>query len=255
MSTAQARPTVTIPFVLVGLLIAAQGASAKMLIGAADATRLGLQRTWFSQAMVDPTRNRVVGAAVEGDTLTVLMDSGVLQAFDAATGVARWTEQLGDSTLLNLGPAISAGRIGVASGSTLYVLDASNGRELLRKRLNGAPGATPAFTDTWVFTPLVTGMIQGVALDGAAGQSWNFAGAGAVYEPPIVTGDRLVWATSKGHLYGAYAVSGRLIRPARLGRRHRSRVPIQRFGTTDRPGDLDRRQRDRRHRGRLRVRS
>jgi outer membrane protein assembly factor BamB len=170
-------------------------------LNAQEARSIGLNWAWFTQVQVDPSRNQVVSAGLVGDRLTVLTGAGVVQELDALTGRALWIAPIGNPEHPSFGPAGNERHVAVINGSTLYVLDRSDGRPVKIRPVGGAPGAAPAIAPEHVFVPLMTGRIEAYPLAEKVLTPWYYQSYGRVAVPPLVTPDSFVWATDAGRLY------------------------------------------------------
>jgi outer membrane protein assembly factor BamB len=166
-----------------------------------DARQLGLIRAWFAQVRVDPSRYHVERAILVGDRLTVLTSGGIVHEFHALTGETMWVAPIGNSKYPNLGPAASDQFVAVINGSTLYVLDRTDGRPVLVRSISGVPGAAPALARDHVFVPLLNGRIEAYPLHEQKRTPWYYQSYGRAMVPPLVTPHSFVWSTDSGYLY------------------------------------------------------
>ncbi|QDU53878.1 outer membrane protein assembly factor BamB family protein [Aeoliella mucimassa] len=201
-------PLRTLPLLLValtfGALLLPQFAVAQSgLVSTLKAERLGLERGWFSQAQIDRQRHHVVNAVLEGDLLLVLSDSGVLHAMNAETGKTAWIAQFGNPNYPSLGPAANKDSVAMINGSTLYVLDRSNGLQKMMKKLSGGAGGGPALTDDYVIVPMFSGRVEAYSLGEPLDFPWYYSSTGRVFDSPVATPDSVVWPTDRGFLYVA----------------------------------------------------
>jgi outer membrane protein assembly factor BamB len=164
--------------------------------------RLGLKRAWFTQARLDRARNHVERAILEGGHLTVLTSAGVIQEIDAQTGETLWFAHIGNEGYPSLGPSANEQFIALVNGSTLYVLDRTDGRPVLNRRVGGAPGAAPALATKFAFVPLVNGRIEGYPLEDKKKLTpWYYQSQGRTMVAPLATPKSIVWTTESGFLY------------------------------------------------------
>jgi outer membrane protein assembly factor BamB len=175
------------------------------LVSRDDARHLGLERAWFAQVRLDRSRNQVERAVLANDRLDVLTTAGVVQELNAQTGETLWTTSVGNASYPNLGPAVSEQFVALINGSTLFVLDRTDGRPVKVRRVGGAPGAAPALTKSHVLVPLLNGRVEGYPLDKEVVTPWYYQSFGRAKVPPSTTADSVVWATDSGHLYIAGA--------------------------------------------------
>ncbi|MCI0334218.1 MAG: PQQ-binding-like beta-propeller repeat protein [Planctomycetes bacterium] len=175
--------------------------AARRLVSDAEARHLGLQRAWTTQVRLDPARNRVERAVLEGDRLTVMTSAGVVQEFNALTGETMWIAPIGNPDHPSLGPSSSAKFVAVINGSTLYVLDKMDGKPIVVRPVGGAPGAAPAVGEHYVFVPLAMGRIEAYPLGEQKLTPWYYQSFGRAMVAPLATPESFVWSTDSGHLY------------------------------------------------------
>jgi outer membrane protein assembly factor BamB len=90
----------------------------------------------------------------------------------------------------------------VLNGSTLYVLDRTDGRPVNIRRVGGAPGAAPAVSQKYVFVPLVNGRIEGYSIANDKKLTpWYYQSSGRTMVPALATPESVVWTTETGNLY------------------------------------------------------
>lgn len=187
------------------MAIAVEQTALAVLVPENTARQAGLTRAWYTQAQVDTSRHELTGAKLEGTTLFILTSAGQMQALDAETGKIKWSSRVGEPEQPSYGPAAHGNEVALISGSTLFVLDATNGKEILSRRVDGAPGGGPELSDDFVYAPLATGQLQAYALDSKPNGKWQVSSAGNIFTEPVIVEDQIVWVTSKGYLYSAYA--------------------------------------------------
>jgi outer membrane protein assembly factor BamB len=188
---------------ILGLLlgIGSHASAARRLVTEAEARHLGLERAWNAQVRVDPGRNEVERAVLEGDRLTVLTTAGVVQEFDALTGRTMWVAPIGNPDHPSLGPAASDAYVALINGSTLFVLDRKDGKPVLVRPVGGAPGASPAVGEKYVFVPLAMGRIEAYPINEKRLTPWYYQSFGRAMVKPLATLESFVWTTDTGHFY------------------------------------------------------
>lgn len=162
---------------------------------------LGLERAWYGQVRLDPARNKVERAVLEGDRLTVLTTAGVVHEFNALTGKTIWIAPVGNPNYPSLGPAGNDTHVAILNGSTLYVLDRADGKPILIRRVGGAPGAAPGVAKNHVFVPLASGRIEAYSLVEQKLTPWYYQSYGRAMVAPLVTPNSFVWTTDAGFFY------------------------------------------------------
>lgn len=143
-------------------------------------------------------------------TLYAATDSGLIQAIDAETGRTRWKTSVGTSRYPT--EAIGANdKFAVAvNGSTIYVLNAENGELVWERKVDGAPGAGPAVTESLVFVPMIDGAMEAYPLAEPRGTPAIFKSHGRAMIQPTYTGSHVAWPTDRGHLYVTAANSNHI---------------------------------------------
>ena len=144
-----------------------------------------LSEAWSAKIAGSTLRRRLAASPVIGDGMLFVEDSdGVVNAFDAATGVRRWTQTAevgGNLRAANFGGGVSydSGRVYVTNGvGEVLALDASNGSQIWKVKpagpLRGSP--TVAFGSVYVMTQ----DNQIIALSTTDGKlQWNESGSAA----------------------------------------------------------------------------
>jgi hypothetical protein len=149
------------PLLFIPLLFAAapRTAAASPLISETAAARHGLVRSWFAQATMDPGRSRLSHLKLYDGILYAQSDRGLVQAFDAETGAALWSRQIGRPNYPTMPLGVGKLVLAVVNGSQLYILNRQTGELLRQCGLDGAPGAGPAVSDQWIYVPLLSATI------------------------------------------------------------------------------------------------
>jgi outer membrane protein assembly factor BamB len=179
----------------------ARPVAAQLLVSHEAAARHGLERAWFAQVPLDPSRTRATAWLLYFDTLYSVTDAGIVTALDAETGAERWSRQIGRPGEPAFGPDANQEFLGVVSGTTLYMLRREDGRLEWSRELGSAPSSGPALSKQYAFVALVTGRIEGFKLSDPETQPWYFISRGRTHLRPTTTGRVVSWPTSEGYLY------------------------------------------------------
>lgn len=143
-------------------------------------------------------------------TLYVVTDTGVVQALDAETGRVLWKSGIGNPRF----PAEAAGAsddyVAATNGSDLFLLKATNGEVVWKRRTVGSPGAGPVLSDTFVFVPMVSGAMEAYPLLETKFPPSIYRSQGRAMFQPVYTGTNVAWPTDRGHLYVAGARENRI---------------------------------------------
>jgi outer membrane protein assembly factor BamB len=172
-----------------------------VLVGYDAAARQGLERAWFAQVPLDPSRSRVVTWYLYVDRLYCVTDSGLITALNAETGAQLWTRQVGKPGAPAFGPEANGEYIGVISGSRLYILEQATGRLKFSREVGSAPSSGPALSSRYAFVALVTGRVEGYDLEDPDAQPWYYQSNGRTFLRPTTTGSIVSWPTTEGYLY------------------------------------------------------
>lgn len=157
---------------------------------------------------------------VSGDRLYTIDTEAVVSAFNVKTGDRVWQVELSkddeDEGILGGGLAFEDGRIFATTGfADVIALDAKNGREIWRKRLNGPIRAAPTVWAGRVFA--ITTNNELFALAWSDGRElWTHSGLSEVAglvgaAPPAVDGSVVVVPYSSGEVAALRVENGRQV--------------------------------------------
>jgi outer membrane protein assembly factor BamB len=175
--------------------------AANVLVSYDQAARLGLERAWFAQAPVDPSRSRTKTWFQYFDHLYCVSDSGIVTAINAETGATEWTRQIGASGISAFGPDANMNYLGVVSGARMYLLDRATGAVEWSRELGSAPASGPALSRDYAYVALLSGRIEGYKLSEPNVQPWYYQSKGRTFLRPTTTGSVVSWPTTEGYLY------------------------------------------------------
>jgi len=200
------------------------------------AVRMGLERAWHRHLVVDPARSSVVRAAVGASNVYCMTDQSVVQAIDGESGASLWTTEVGQPGYPTLRIDSRGPHVAVASGSEVVVLASDSGREIGRYDVSTVPAVGPTLTDTRVYIPALTGLIESFLLPHETEEPsplnarfneqtrvdretlhWKHHSVGRVETPLMTTQEHICWATDRGFFYVA----------SKDSRRARFRVELQ----------------------------
>ena len=188
----------------VGVCAASYEARAAGVISQTTVARYGLTRAWYAQVGSERATGPISHLHLDRGMLLVQTDQGTLSGLNAETGRILWSVQVGPRNHSSTEPALNDRYIAVISGSVLYVLDRNSGQLLWQRQIFGSPGAGPALTETHVFTPMISGLVEAYDIEkGSKQKPWNYKSVGRILIPPIATAQAVCWTTEKGYLYVA----------------------------------------------------
>lgn len=184
-------------------------AQAQTMISQTTASRYGLSRAWYAQVGSARATGSLEYVNFDEGMLLVQSSRGMLTAIDADTGRTLWETQIGPPGRSNSEPAANDKYVVVLNGSTLYVVNRSDGSIAWHRQVRGAPGAGPGISQTHAFVPIITGLVEGYNLEEGAKQTpWNYQSSGRVLTPPMTTGMSVSWTTERGYFYVADPAGG-----------------------------------------------
>ncbi|NOY29380.1 MAG: PQQ-binding-like beta-propeller repeat protein [Planctomycetes bacterium] len=192
------------------MVVASQAGAADRLVGFEAASKNGLERAWFSQVRVDRGKNRVTNWTLHDDLLLALTSTGTVHAMDAESGRTRWVAQVGNPSHPSTGPAANADFVAVLSGSKLFLLDRGDGHLVWSRPIGNTSEAAPALSEKYAYVAQINGRVEGFKLDDPTARIWQYQSVGHIYQPPIITGELVAWASDRGHLYFGNAISPRV---------------------------------------------
>jgi len=175
------------------------------LIPESMARRHGLTRMWATQVQVDPGRGRLTDLTIHEGLLLASTEQGFIQAIDSETGRTIWITKIGQRQLVNGPVGSSKSFVAACNGSNMYILDRADGKILMTRRLEGAPGAAPVLTDNWVYIPTIDGAVESYKLDfkNPHLRATTYRSESVIEESPLLAGKNVIWATHKGYVYCA----------------------------------------------------
>jgi outer membrane protein assembly factor BamB len=178
--------------------------------------RLGMERAWWAQAVLDPVRDRVQFLTSDEQLTYVQSDRGMVTAFDNATGRRMWSIQIGAPTeirfALNSNDTVAL----VVSGTRLSAIDKAKGDLYWQVAIPSAPSTSPGIDDTRAYVGAINGNLYAfnlTLLDQLAKQqdvakyeyralSWSFRTGARVSFAPVSTGNVVCVPSNDGSLYG-----------------------------------------------------
>lgn len=122
-------------------------------------SRYGLERAWWSQATVNPKRDKVKYIVLDEENVYLQGTGGTVTAFDAESGKRIWSVQLGnrDEPIF---PGVSNDQHFLAvSGLTLYCMERFNGKVLWELTLPVMPSVGPSVDDQHIYFGALDGSI------------------------------------------------------------------------------------------------
>lgn len=187
--------------------------------------RYGLERAWWSQATLNPKRDKVKQIVVDEENVYLQSSNGVVTAFNADSGRQLWAVQMGnrDEPVF---PGVSNDRHFLAvNGMTLYCVDRFTGRMVWELMLPSMPSVGPSVDNEHVYVGTLDGSmysfelkkIRELARDNRL-PSWSFQATRWRYKTSkeitsaaYSTGRSVNFASRDGSLYAVSATERDLI--------------------------------------------
>ncbi len=207
--------------VVVGWLLAepvcAQTSSGDQLLPSTQVlSRLGLERMWWGQGVLNPSRDRMHFLHVDEDSIYTQSSNGTVTAFDSETGQRRWVVRLGNFDAPTFRVTTNEDVAAIVSGSFLCGLDKFSGKTLWRIRLPSQPSTSPTIDDSQVYLGMLDGSVYAFSLkrirelqaDGRLPEwtndalAWRFRSSGEITSPPVLFETRICFANRNGDVYG-----------------------------------------------------
>ncbi len=215
------------PFVIGQQPAQAQSASTSVtpeLPTARMLSRYGLERAWWSQATLNPKRDKVQYLVVDEENVYLQATNGVVTAFDADSGKQLWAVQLGnrDEPIF---PGISNDRHFLAvNGMTLHCIERFSGHVAWELKLPVMPSVGPSADDDHIYIGSLDGSVYSFELKKIKDlhhkkllPSWSFQAVRWRYKtskeittPAYSTGRLVNFASRDGSLYAVSATERQL---------------------------------------------
>ena len=188
-------------------------------------SQFGLERAWWGQATLNPSRDKVRHVTIDEDIVYVQATSGTTTAFNSETGERLWATQLGRFDQPSF-PAVSNEDLAlVIVGSTMYGVDKQTGRTIWTLVLPGQPSTGPSVDENQVYVGTLDGSVYAFSLKkirqlyreqrlpqwSHEALVWRYKAGKEVTSPPIVTGRVVNFASRDGSLYSVGAADRKLL--------------------------------------------
>ena len=134
-------------------------------------------------------------------TIYVRSNLGTVTAIDAETGHEKWTTQAGKAGYPSFGVTASDDYVAVLSSTTLYLIDAHNGKVLDSYKSEFLPAATPTIDGNLVYLPTAKGLVQAHSTENLQRREFNLGPGGSIESTVTLGAATASWTTTKGHIY------------------------------------------------------
>ena len=196
-------------------MVLAQTTGGNQLPTQQELSNLGLERAWWSHAVINPQRDKVAHVTVDEDLVYVQASSGVLTAFDAENGRQVWSVQLGRFDQPSFPATSNETEVLAVIGASMYSVDKTTGRVLWHLILPGQPSTGASIDDDHVYFGTLDGSVYAFNFrkieklyeerrlpkwSGEA-QVWMYKTAKAISSPPLSIGRFVYVASRDGSVY------------------------------------------------------
>ena len=188
-------------------------------------SRYGLERAWWSQATLDPSRDKIRHLVADEDIVFVQSRMGIVTAFDAHNGQKLWAVQIGRTNSPNFPLTTNNDTAIIIAGTLMTAVEKYTGKLLWKINIPSAPSTSAALDDRQVYVGCRDGSIYAFDLRkirelheknllpqwSAQTVNWRFKAFKSIITPPLTTG-RVVNFASKGKsLYSVSAKDRKLV--------------------------------------------
>lgn len=208
------------------LAVASSSASAqgKTLPTARMLAGYGLERAWWSQAMLDIRQDHVRHMVLDEQSLYVQSSGGIITAFDSETGQKRWAVQLGRHNLPSQ-PCVSNDDMVMAIvGTTLYALDKIDGELVWKLALPNSATTSPSVDSRRLYYGTLDGSVYAYDLKKieelhnenllpqwtSTALLWRYKAAGEITSQNVSNNMTLLFASLDNSLYSLTASNRKL---------------------------------------------
>ena len=122
-------------------------------------SRYGLERAWWSQATINPKRDKVKHMVLDEENVYLQGTGGSVTAFDAESGKRLWSVQLGNRDEPIFAGVSNEKHFLAISGMTLYCIERFGGRVLWELALPAMPSVGVSVDDQHIYIGTLDGSI------------------------------------------------------------------------------------------------
>ncbi len=127
-------------------------------------SRLGLERAWWSQATVNPKRDKVKYMVLDEENVYLQGTGGTVTAFDAESGKRLWSVQLGNRDEPIFPGVSNEKHFLTVNGMALYCIERFSGKVLWELALPAMPSVGPSVDDQHIYIGALDGSIYSFEL-------------------------------------------------------------------------------------------
>jgi len=184
----------------------------------------GLERMWFNQATLNPSRDRVQHLVADENVVIVQSRSGVVTTFDITNGRKLWAVQPARVDAISFPAVTNDDLVLIVSGMSMYALQKFTGKLAWSFKLPSSPSTSPGVDDERVYVGARDGSVYAFNLKRInkyfnerllpqfSGQTmdWRYKAFKEITTPPISTGRVVNFASRGGSLYSVTTTDRKL---------------------------------------------
>ena len=129
-----------------------------------------------------------------------LTTDGLITATNADTGKTKWQVNVSNHNQPAIGIGANNNYVAAVCGSSVYCINAENGKMLFERPCASSPSSSPAISDELIYVPLINGRVEVFNIGARGVASVRFVGSGRALSRPTLTEKSISWATTSGHL-------------------------------------------------------
>lgn len=179
----------------------------------------GLERVWWNQATLDPSRDRVRHLVADEEVVVVQTRNGVVTAFDANDGKKLWASRLGRTAGRSYPALMNERLVLVVIGTNVFAVNKFSGSTAWEFNLPAAPSATLEMDDERVYFGALDGSVFAFSLEkiqeyysekllpqwSTQTMVWRYKTDHSITTPPVVAKNFVNFANKRGSLYSVSA--------------------------------------------------
>ena len=179
-----------------------------------------LERAWWSQARLNPSRDSVRHITVDEDNVYVQATSGVVACFKAENGRNLWSAQLGRRDRVSYPAASNENILLVAAGMEVFALEKHSGELLWTLNIARQPSTAPTLDDTNFYIGTLDGAALAFDLQASRKmyeerklpeynfrtKAWHYQTARRITSAPVTTGRVVAVASMDRSFYSIAAI-------------------------------------------------
>jgi outer membrane protein assembly factor BamB len=184
----------------------------------------GLERMWWNQATINPSRDRVSFLTADENVVVVQSRSGLVTAFDISNGRKLWAVQVARVDAVSFPAVTNDDLVLLVSGTSMTALQKFSGKMVWTFTLPSSPSTSPGMDDERVYVGARDGSVYAFNLKriktlfnegllpkwSAQTLDWRYKAYKEVTTPPISTGRVVNFASRGGSLYSVTTTDRKL---------------------------------------------